>query len=156
MQTAVMKKKRSSFSVLGALSLLVALVVVGSGGLVVLAEEPAEAVSLPGDNTVKKIAFERDEGVAKSNPTGDSEIYTMNPNGTGTKRLTFNTRDDFYPAWSPDGTEIAFQSDRDGNPFNEIYKMKADGTNQTNLTNNSADDQQPDWQSFFLRIFLPW
>ena len=34
--------------------------------------------------------------------------------------------DDFEPAWSPDGTKIAFASNRDGN--HEIYVMNADGT----------------------------
>jgi len=44
---------------------------------------------------------------------------------------------------SPDGTRIAFQSNRDGNY--EIYVMDADGSNQTNLTNNPADDMFPVW-----------
>jgi hypothetical protein len=41
---------------------------------------------------------------------------------------------DAYPVWSPDGSKIAFYSDRDGNE--EIYVMNADGTDQTNLTKN--------------------
>ena len=47
------------------------------------------------------------------------------------------------PAWSPDGTKIAFTTDRDGN-F-EIYVMNADGTGQTRLTNNAAADDEPAW-----------
>ena len=43
---------------------------------------------------------------------------------------------DFYPSFSPDGSKIAFSSDRDGNY--EIYVMNADGSNQTRLTNNPA------------------
>ena len=46
--------------------------------------------------------------------------------------------------WSPDGTQIAFVSDRDGN--REIYVMNANGTGQTRLTNNPAADNNPDWQ----------
>ena len=47
-----------------------------------------------------------------------------------------------WPAWSPDGARIAFQSNRHGN--NEIYVMNADGSNQINLTNNPARDEQLD------------
>jgi Tol biopolymer transport system component len=58
-------------------------------------------------------------------------------------QLTRNTADDRYPAWSPDGSKIAFQSDRDGN--SEIYVMNADGTNVTKLTSNTAEDRTPAW-----------
>jgi len=47
------------------------------------------------------------------------------------------------PAWSPNGTKIAFQSSRDGNP--EIYVMNADGSNSTRLTENRANDEFPVW-----------
>jgi dipeptidyl aminopeptidase/acylaminoacyl peptidase len=39
--------------------------------------------------------------------------------------------------------EIAFASDRDGNP--EIYVMAADGSHLRNLTQNSASDLWPVW-----------
>src|SRR5207302_930733 len=48
--------------------------------------------------------------------------------------------------WSPDGTQIAFISTRDGNP--EVYVMNADGTGQTRITNNPADEERPDWHPF--------
>ena len=47
------------------------------------------------------------------------------------------------PAWSPDGQQIAFESDRDGN--REIYVMNADGTAQRRLTENLAADLAPAW-----------
>jgi TolB protein len=58
--------------------------------------------------------------------------------------LTDNPAFDRSPVWSPDGTRIAFVSDRDANM--EIYVMNADGSDQTNLTRNSAHDTSPDWQ----------
>jgi dipeptidyl aminopeptidase/acylaminoacyl peptidase len=67
----------------------------------------------------------------------------MEPDGGGQTRLTFTSSDNLRPAWSPDGTKIAFESFRDGNA--EIYVMNADGTNQTRLTSNSAADLEPAW-----------
>lgn len=75
--------------------------------------------------------------------TASYEIYTMNANGTAQVNISNNPAQDVAPAWSPDGTKIAFQSDRDGN-F-EIYVMNADGSNQTRLTFNSLGDEHPVW-----------
>src|SRR5215210_226152 len=73
--------------------------------------KPAEA-AFPGANG--KIAFTSDR-VTLANPTGDREIFTMNPNGTGVTQLTDNTEPDYSPAFSADGTRIAFVSQRDVN-----------------------------------------
>jgi Tol biopolymer transport system component len=51
---------------------------------------------------------------------------------------------DFEPIFSPDTDEIAFRSDRDGNP--EIYVMNADGTHVRRLTDNPGVDRAPDWK----------
>ncbi|MCE2398966.1 MAG: PD40 domain-containing protein [Gemmatimonadetes bacterium] len=57
------------------------------------------------------------------------------------ERLTDNSADDSEPAWSPDGTRIAFDSQRDDNY--DIYVMDADGGSQTRLTDNSDLDISP-------------
>jgi len=67
----------------------------------------------------------------------------MSANGTNLQRLTNHPAEDLYPSWSPDGTRIAFASERDGS--HEIYVMNADGASQTRLTNNPADDAEPAW-----------
>ena len=60
--------------------------------------------------------------------------------------------DDYSPAWSPDGSKIAFQSIRDGNW--EIYSMDADGSNQINLSNDAGYDGFPSWSPDGSRIIF--
>ena len=74
---------------------------------------------------------------------GNAEIYVMNPDGTQPINLTNDPADDFFAAWSPDGTKIAFESRRDGNT--EIYVMGADGSSPTNLTQHPDSDYFPTW-----------
>ncbi len=94
-----------------------------------------------------RIAFtsSRTTGTGVNNPEGDLEIFTMNLNGTGITQLTFNTANDVHPAFSPDGTKIAFASFRDGGGSTELYVMDADGTDQTRLTFNPGGDGSPSW-----------
>ena len=69
----------------------------------------------------------------------------MNPDGTGQTRLACIPAYDVHPSWSPDGSKIAFQSDRDGR--DQIYVMNADGTGQTSLSDNTAFDEEPAYSS---------
>ncbi|HEX5720952.1 MAG TPA: hypothetical protein VF179_32660 [Thermoanaerobaculia bacterium] len=55
-----------------------------------------------------------------------------------------------YPFWSPDGSRIVFQSDRNGN--SDIYIMKSDGTGLTRLTDRPEADQTPAWSPDGTRI----
>ena len=53
---------------------------------------------------------------------------------------------DVDPAWAPDGTRIAFASDR-GVGYYRIYVMNADGSAQTMLSDNlSLDGRHPAWR----------
>ena len=84
-----------------------------------------------------KIAF-------NSGRDGATEIYAMNPDGSNQINLTNNPAHDTYPSWSPDGSKIAFTSDRDGGEP-EIYVMNSDGSNPVRLTTNDWDEDRAVW-----------
>ena len=69
--------------------------------------------------------------------------YTLYADGQNQTRLTDNDVWDGSPSWSPDGSRLAFASERDGN--REIYVMDADGQNQTRLTDNDVWEWSPAW-----------
>ena len=71
------------------------------------------------------------------------EIFIMNADGSNQVRLTNNNFQDSLPSFSPDGTKIAFTTNRDGD-F-EIYVMDVDGSNQTRLTFSPGEDAHPMW-----------
>lgn len=77
-------------------------------------------------------------------PTEVASIYVMNADGSAQTRLAGSSGTEFEPAWSPDGTRIAFRTGRDGN--SEIYVMNADGSAPTRLTTDPATDFAPSWR----------
>lgn len=78
---------------------------------------------------------------------GNPEIYLVSLDGSEPVNLTNNPANDTFPAWSPDGTRLAFVSDRGGT--DALYIMDADGSNLAELYGPSeADDlylRNPVW-----------
>jgi hypothetical protein len=74
---------------------------------------------------------------------GSEDIFVMRENETDLVNLTQNPAFDGSPSWSPDGSKIAFSSERNG--VLDIYIMTAAGSLLANLTNHSAPDFTPAW-----------
>jgi TolB protein len=92
-----------------------------------------------------------------SDRDGDFELYTIQPDGSGLRRLTSAPGNNAHSVWSPDGEWIVFSSGRMGfkdemalydrvpQPYGEIFAMRADGSDVRQLTDNKWEDASPGW-----------
>src|SRR5215216_6217269 len=110
-------------------SLLVAAVATSVLALTLGAAEPAGA-AFPGANG--KIAF-------AGYSAGDYNIWVMNADGSYRTYLTSSPDWEDQPAFSPDGSKIAYVRQED------VWVMNANGGAQTNLTQNRTTDDTPAW-----------
>ncbi len=90
------------------------------------------------------VVFVQGELLLSSNRSGTGDIYALDRGDLDQlHRITGGLGDDFSPAYSPDGTRIAFVSNRDAN-F-EVYVVNADGTELERLTTTPANEGEPSW-----------
>jgi Tol biopolymer transport system component len=74
----------------------------------------------------------------------NDEIFVINADGSGLRRLTRNAAPDGHAAWSPDGRKIAFLSQGDGTGA-DVFVMNGDGSDQRNLTRKPGNEVDPGW-----------
>lgn len=113
---------------------LVALVV-STAGAVALPPAQGRAVDPAGDGLIVFVALDA---------SGYGDLFAVRPDGSDRRELLGNS--DLHeadPAVSPDGTRVAFSSNRAGG-F-EIYVMNLDGTGLTQLTDAVGSDTGPAW-----------
>lgn len=110
--------------------------------LTLVSIQPAEA-AFPGKNG--KIVFWSDRSAGPG-------LYTIIPGGTATK-IPGTSGGDNAAAWSPDGSQIAFQStDATSATNKEISVMNADGSGRRQLTATPVAEQEPTWSPDGSRI----
>jgi serine/threonine protein kinase len=76
--------------------------------------------------------------VLASNINGNYEIWTMEPDGTNRKQVTFNDRSNLEPVVSPDARYIVYASFEGRHPH--LWRINADGTNAKQLTEGGDED----------------
>jgi Tol biopolymer transport system component/imidazolonepropionase-like amidohydrolase len=149
----------------------ITLLVIGAG-----AAGGQQSTPVPGDTAttlpitpVRTLRFTTDEGTWISldvSPDGRQvvfdllgDLYTIPIEGGKARRLTSGMAWDAMPRWSPDGTTIAFISDRDGG--DNLWMVKADGSAARKITKEvdnalSSPVWSPDGQYLVVRRFGPY
>lgn len=76
---------------------------------------------------------------------GNTDVYSVNSDGSGLRRLTTSPAIDTEPSFSPDGKQIVFSSDRSGSQ--QLYVMNADGTGQRRISFGAGEYGAPAWSA---------
>jgi dipeptidyl aminopeptidase/acylaminoacyl peptidase len=84
------------------------------------------------------------------------DIWAINPNGSGLGQVTSGPAEDRSPAWSPDGTTIAFSrsapsTPADPAPQSDIWFVRP-GSAPTRFTDTTAFEDHPAWTPDGLRL----
>ncbi len=101
-----------------------------------------------------KIAYVSDPYILTSSSLhSNPEIWMMNADGSGKTQLTHDPQADEEPAWSPDGTKIAYtrrRAETDPQAYDyypaDIHVMNADGSGDQLLLGGLSSDEAPSWQ----------
>ena len=104
--------------------------------------------------TREVIAFSSDRRLDEpaNESKGENDVFLMNPDGSGIRRLTHDPASDGQPDFSPDGEKVVFTSLRNGNP--EIYTISWDSKLVQRLTDWEGWDEFPDWHPDGSRILF--
>ena len=115
----------------------------GASTLVWVDREGNEEIVAAEPRPYTAVALSPDGGRAalQVNDPGNTDLIIYDLARDTPTRFTFDPGDDQYPAWTPDGDRVVFQSNRDG-PRN-LYWKAADGTGQVDRLTTSESIQAP-------------
>jgi eukaryotic-like serine/threonine-protein kinase len=78
------------------------------------------------------------------------EIFVSGADGSGIRQLTNDRVRNRFPQWSPDGSQIAFMSNRDGKT--QIWSIKPDGSSLRRLTDSRTGAGGFGWSPDGLKL----
>ena len=81
-----------------------------------------------------------------------SQIWMVDTAGGAPRRFTAGPKRDTAPRWSPDGTRLAFVSEREAKKKGQLYAMPADGGEPTRLTDLRNGVATPVWSPDGTRL----
>lgn len=110
--------------------------------------------NLPHTTAPRPIVFVAQRDDAASGTENNYEIYSVQPDGSHLMRLTKHPASDQQAMWSPDGSKIAFVSDRDGVP--EIYVMDPDGSHVQRVTHTWEGLKWYAWAPNSQKLVFEW
>jgi dipeptidyl aminopeptidase/acylaminoacyl peptidase len=90
----------------------------------------------------KKIAFVLSESFLEKGKT-ETEVYTMDADGSNLKNVSNNPGPDNHPRWSPDGKKLLFTSFRENGA--QAWVVSPDGGTPMRLTNFSPGVADAEW-----------
>lgn len=96
--------------------------------------------------------FMQDGRILFQSEATPSQISIANIDGSNVIQLTHDETSNMSPKISPDGSQIAYLANRDGNQ--EVYIMNLDGSNQKRLTKNRVEEWDPAWSTDGSKIFF--
>lgn len=96
--------------------------------------------------------FLQDGRLLFQSKAGPRQISIANIDGSNVIQLTNDKTDNMSPKISPDGSQIAYLSNRDGNQ--EVYVMDIDGSNNIRLTKNRVEEWDPAWSPDGSKVFF--
>ena len=105
---------------------------------------PPERIEVTGLGARRPSTVPSRDRLVYGRTTDDMDIYQVGPKGS-VHALSRSSFPDFYPAFSPDGTQIAFCSARSGD-MSRIWVVRADGSEPRQLTGDMQGGQnEPSW-----------
>ena len=101
----------------------------------------------PGDHPIAFVF-----AYAPANDVTQIDLYVMSENGRVKGPLVRREGMESHPAWSPDGTRIAFASEEPLAGDAKLYTVRADGSGLTQLTTGATEGRGPAWSPDGSRI----